>query len=114
MRISDWSSDVCSSDLARGVSCNLLSKPMRITSKRSLRPRSALPQLKFFVKLPGCHSSNGVTSMRELCAPQHCCEHRFSNQSRKPLPGYPTNPTRDDSREQTGRASRRERVCQYV
>src|SRR3546814_5769951 len=73
MRISDWSSDVCSSDLAE---------------RRSLRP------------------GQGQGADRRV--PRGTDPHRQAEGS-DPLPGRPSG-----RRQEIGRASCRERVCQYV
>src|SRR3546814_2799825 len=82
MRISDWSSDVCSSDLLRTVPHNSIH-----------RPAARYPLIVKTKGIINTHTENynGVTFFTR---------HKLSNNS--------------DNISQIGRASCRERVCQYV
>src|SRR3546814_16326178 len=85
MRISDWSSDVCSSDLAIGPTVE------RDAGKRALAP---------------CLDSHGKPAIGHVAAKLF----------RRPLHGPEDArlPQHAKQRMQIGRASCRERVCQYV
>src|SRR3546814_18546785 len=97
MRISDWSSDVCSSDLPIGLAHLRIGTQNLVVQQAGARVLATADE-------PG---GNG--------APGECCEHR---------PAEPDDVTEDRygadfrrlaiSGQQIGRASCRARVCQYV
>src|SRR3546814_10454252 len=79
MRISDWSSDVCSSDL-------------RVIAKIEWHPGTPFPLQGFY-----------VTKTEQIEELRKYCRHVFVDTQRQQMPV-----------EEIGRASCRERVCQYV
>src|SRR3546814_1596871 len=89
MRISDWSSDVCSSDLATHDACVIgyIAKAQKILDRTYIR----LSSEQRMSKQPFQFRSENQTAVR-----QHCIMKRL----------YP--------QPEIGRASCRERVCQYV
>src|SRR3546814_5343196 len=102
MRISDWSSDVCSSDLLDQLQLGLRFADRGATSNQALVNRAApggdsntllssldLPS-DFLIEVPGIPRLNGGA------------------------PRLSPNPDYLRSAEEIGRASCRERVCQYV
>src|SRR3546814_2136208 len=100
MRISDWSSDVCSSDLcrkaSRPVACNL---PFA-SVQQCMRSETMNPSTP---NLFGIHT-------QALDLWQRRTEVLANNLANADTPGYLA---RDEAFE-IGRASCRERVCQYV
>src|SRR3546814_6636084 len=101
MRISDWSSDVCSSDLLNGHA------PVSPCCARTERrgDHNRLTELFFaYVNLPGFLD----VSLNAVHAP---CRMRYGNSNKLSiLPRYCT----IFNAYQIGRASCRERVCPYV
>src|SRR3546814_1043101 len=99
MRISDWSSDVCSSDLERQPGDGL-------TIRDRLEQDAEVARHRHLLAHDPVH-----------LADRHLCRHRiFPFQERVATVARPP-PTDGDAREpavQIGRASCRERVCQYV
>src|SRR3546814_15882597 len=107
MRISDWSSDVCSSDLAAPMS-----RPALKLVTRELMRRNGLTNGMLYMQV-----TRGV-------APR---DHKFPKASTKPALVMTTRQTKPHSEQvlseglkvitvtaQIGRASCRERACQYV
>src|SRR3546814_7542363 len=87
MRISDWSSDVCSSDLGAGA-----------------RAGQALPRQR-----RGARSAADGAAMAAASAGEPAAGHRRRRRLERRGQGRP-----GGLRRQIGRASCRERVCQYV
>src|SRR3546814_13176067 len=120
MRISDWSSDVCSSDLFRMVG----DQPQRAVI--------ALEPLRIFAKLAGADIAIDE-KMRAAClAPFGAGGHRGQDQQGRKQPRYRSKQSHDSprlfdepiltatpwiatpTRGKIGRTSGRERGCQYV
>src|SRR3546814_15768619 len=101
MRISDWSSDVCSSDLLQRLDVYLYDSPKLTRRLSVVRPAALVLALKFeftadveaFVERP--RTLQVDTSHHELS---------FWTRTRRGLEQF----------HQIGRASCRERVCQHV
>src|SRR3546814_16762527 len=89
MRISDWSSDVCSSDLSRQTSGARSTRQPKLA--RRPRPRRLIRYSRMFTLTEAGHGGTDL--------PRRCCPSDF---------------TRDGARREIGRASCRERGCQYV
>src|SRR3546814_2084804 len=107
MRISDWSSDVCSSDLGGGLFCSC--------------PAAGLPPFKGGWPMQGRPARGDGTGMNRK---QRRAQEKIAS---KAVPGQPAmdparraalldaNRLNDQALDlQIGRASCRERVCQYV
>src|SRR3546814_11752855 len=92
MRISDWSSDVCSSDLAKSRESNHDCKAVRASSQRSRCSAEAILGMGSGVCATAAHARTSWTSEGE----SRSC------------------PWARSARSKIGRASCRERVCQYV
>src|SRR3546814_10981709 len=98
MRISDWSSDVCSSDLAPYEAV----EDMRLDVERDPSPGVRNLELDFAQRFPG---RNGDDAARRGLA-QGVLHQMFEH---LPQPAA----VAADQAEEIGRASCRERVCQY-
>src|SRR3546814_15981934 len=102
MRISDWSSDVCSSDLRRKPTS---SSSARIPARRPARPRSW--------ESGRSPKENGWRSSGEPDARRYCNAEGAMPMSLKPELQAIHAELPDWRRDQLGRASCRERGCQY-
>src|SRR3546814_1450050 len=103
MRISDWSSDVCSSDLPVPLPEDVVQREADrgedIAAMRLWRsPRQAVTEAPL-LQLTGAEILD-----------HHIALHHQSANDVSPFLRFHV----DDDHTQTGRASRRERVCQYV
>src|SRR3546814_5425005 len=100
MRISDWSSDVCSSDLARGAEIFARDPERReafvIAAGEIEISRVSASGRKYVLSVSGAHSVLALVRLLD----------------RQPI--HFTYRAYGDTTLQIGRASCRERVCQYV
>src|SRR3546814_11542905 len=92
MRISDWSSDVCSSDLQLAKKCR---QPFRRKNEQSPTKNTHTPNIRTETRRPG--TSSDMRSTKKILALTFIDTLLSSQRTRK-----------------IGRASCRERVCQYV
>src|SRR3546814_14733912 len=121
MRISDWSSDVCSSDLANEVDWARLDRIVGTIEKKSVRALDDDDLLALPVLYRGALSSLSVARetsldralvryLEQLCTRAYFQIYGVQTSGWRQLrafvaPGWP---------DEIGRASCRERVCQYV
>src|SRR3546814_17779322 len=100
MRISDWSSDVCSSDLYYGASLGDASPETK--ARGNSRPNTSLARNFGFFPTPD-EVADGVIS-----------EAYIQNGCRVLEPSAGTGAMARRAADEIGRAAGRERVCQYV
>src|SRR3546814_12830772 len=109
MRISDWSSDVCSSDLRR------LTAPHR--DQQVVENRHALEELRRLIgaRDAGARHPMGAPAGQVALAEVHAARIRSVEASNEiERSGLSRTVRTDAAGDQIGRASGRERVCQYV
>src|SRR3546814_20493471 len=110
MRISDWSSDVCSSDLAVRLHPNRINDRIGADAPGHLDQRLAdvgMPEIDSFCPQSACQ----LKAMGVMVD----TDHSFSAHEQRALNGKEANRAAAPySHCEIGRASGRERVCQYV
>src|SRR3546814_14746423 len=102
MRISDWSSDVCSSDLNTDANDGLYTRPSAVEAQINEAVRLSRSDLQARLSVT---DRNDPAYLRSECLVHLVREGRRANDQQLMSAVLPV---------QIGRASCRERVCQYV